>query len=55
MLSEGVPMKVVQEILGHSSYQLTANTYSHIAPELRHDAARRLDALFLEGSENVDS
>jgi integrase len=46
MISEGVPMKVVQEILGHSSYTLTANTYSHIAPELQRDAANRLDSGF---------
>jgi integrase len=46
MLAEGVPMKVVQEILGHSSYQLTANTYGHIAPDSQRDAAKRLDALF---------
>jgi integrase len=48
MLAEGVPMKVVQEILGHSSYQLTANTYGHIAPDSQRDAAKRLDALFGE-------
>jgi integrase len=47
MLAEGVPLKVVQEVLGHSSYTLTANTYSHIAPELQRDAANRLDSLFM--------
>lgn len=54
MLSEGVPMKVVQEILGHSSYQLTANTYIHIAPDLRRDAAKRLDVLFGGGVEELE-
>jgi integrase len=54
MLAEGVPMKVVQEILGHSSYQLTANTYSHIAPDLRRDAAKRLDALFGEEDRELE-
>jgi len=28
------------EILGHSSYQLTMNTYSHVAPELNNEAAQ---------------
>jgi hypothetical protein len=28
------------DILGHSSYQLTMNTYSHVAPELSSEAAR---------------
>jgi integrase len=27
-----VPARVVMDILGHSSYQLTMNTYSHVAP-----------------------
>ncbi|MGA7731122.1 MAG: tyrosine-type recombinase/integrase [Chloroflexia bacterium] len=46
LLAQGVPMKVVQEILGHSDYYLTANTYSHVVPELKREAADRLDALF---------
>lgn len=33
-------------ILGHSSYTLTAATYSHVAPELHDEAARRLDEWF---------
>ncbi len=28
------------DILGHSSYQLTMNTYSHVAPELNSEAAQ---------------
>jgi hypothetical protein len=28
------------DILGHSSYQLTMNTYSHVAPELNSQAAQ---------------
>ena len=35
-----VPARVVMDILGHSSYQLTMNTYSHVAPELNSEAAR---------------
>ncbi len=35
-----VPPRVVMEVLGHSSYQLTMNTYSHVAPELNVEAAR---------------
>ena len=39
--------KVVQELLGHSSVQLTLDTYSHLLPEmgLKERAAARLDAL----------
>ena len=35
-----VPARVVMDILGHSSYQLTMNTYSHVVPELNSEAAR---------------
>jgi integrase len=46
MLSEGVSLKVVQEILGHTSLMLTADTYSHVTPDLQRDAAKKLNALF---------
>ena len=35
-----VPARVVMDILGHSSYQPTMNTYSHVAPELNSEAAQ---------------
>ena len=35
-----VPARVVMDILGHSSYKLTMNTYSHVAPELNSEAAQ---------------
>ena len=35
-----VPARVVMDILGHASYQLTMNTYSHVAPELNNEAAQ---------------
>lgn len=43
LLSEGVPLKVVSDVLGHSSIQITADVYSHVLPELRRDAAAALD------------
>lgn len=33
------PMKVVQERLGHSSFAITADIYSHVAPDLQGQAA----------------
>jgi integrase len=33
------PMKVVQERLGHSSFAITADVYSHVAPDLQSQAA----------------
>jgi integrase len=32
LLASNVPMKVVQEILGHSQLSTTADIYSHVAP-----------------------
>ena len=44
-LKLGVPLRTVMEQLGHSQISLTANTYSHVAPELKRDAANRLGKL----------
>jgi integrase len=46
LLSLGVPAKLVQETLGHSSYQLTMDTYSHMIPSLRNEVADRMDEIF---------
>ena len=43
MLGGGVPLKVVSETLGHSSIAVTADTYAHVTPELRREAASALD------------
>jgi integrase len=45
LLVQGVHPRVVMEILGHSQISLTMNTYSHVAPQLQDDAARRMDDL----------
>ncbi|MDP9459310.1 MAG: site-specific integrase [Actinomycetota bacterium] len=42
LLQQGVPARVAMEILGHSQISLTLGTYSHVAPELAKDAARRM-------------
>lgn len=38
-LAAGVPMKVVSELLGHSSLALTADTYTSVLPAVAHAAA----------------
>jgi integrase len=45
LLSLGVHAKLVQETLGHSSYQLTMDTYSHMIPALRNEVANRMDEI----------
>lgn len=38
LLSMGVHVKVVQEILGHSNISMTADTYSHVLPSMQEEA-----------------
>jgi integrase len=57
MLSLGVHPKLVQETLGHSTFQLTMDTYSHMIPALRNEVADRMDEIFstLTKTENVST
>ena len=43
-LTLGVPLKVVQDLLGHSTIAITADTYSHLTRELQRDATDRIGA-----------
>lgn len=43
MLKQGIHPKIVQERLGHSSIQVTLDTYSHVAPGLQEAAAALFD------------
>ena len=49
MLAEGVPLRVAMEVLGHADISVTANTYSHVMPELSRDAAERVGSLLWTG------
>ena len=42
LLAQGVPARVAMQILGHSQISLTLGTYSHVVPELAHEAAERM-------------
>ena len=42
LLLQGVDVKVVATILGHSQTSLTRDTYQHVVPEIATDAARRM-------------
>lgn len=48
LLVQGVSPRVVMDLLGHSQIALTMNTYSHVIPDLRRDAARRMEDLLGE-------
>jgi integrase len=43
LLSRGVPVKVVSEMLGHASVSITLDIYSHVLPDMQESAARAMD------------
>ena len=47
MLKQGVHPKIVQERLGHSSIQITLDTYSHVAPGMQRKAAEAFDEVII--------
>jgi integrase len=47
MLTNGVPLKVVSEILGHASIVITADIYGHVSPDVSREALATLSASLL--------
>lgn len=43
MIAKGIPLKLIQETLGHSTIVITADTYGHVAPEVQRLAAIAMD------------
>lgn len=50
LLLAGVHPKIVSERLGHSSIQITLDTYSHVLPTMQKETAAKLDAMLFESS-----
>jgi integrase len=46
-LAAGVDLRVVQEMLGHSSIVLTADTYTSVLPQVAHAAAEKVATLIV--------
>ena len=44
-LENGIELKVMQELLGHSSIALTADTYSHVLKDKKREAINKLQCL----------
>ncbi len=44
-LAAGVPAKVVQERLGHSSIAITLDIYAHVLPSMQKEAAERISSV----------
>jgi len=43
LLAQGVSPRVVMEVLGHSSFALTMDTYTHVMEPFMRDAAEAMD------------
>jgi integrase len=50
LLVQGVPPRVVMELLGHSDIRLTLNTYSHVVAQLQDEAARQMSTVLWSGT-----
>jgi hypothetical protein len=53
--AQGVPLKVVSEIVGHSDIRLTQSVYAHVYDEAKSAAAAKMDSLLVDagvGAEN---
>lgn len=45
-IERGIPPKVVQELLGHSSITMTLDLYTHVLPQTKAEEIKKLDCLF---------
>jgi integrase len=46
LLAAGVDLKVISELLGHSSVAITADIYAHVLPEMQQEVVRKMDDLY---------
>ncbi|MDR1913786.1 MAG: site-specific integrase [Clostridiales bacterium] len=46
LFEQGVELLTVSRLLGHSNIAITANTYTHVMPKVKNNAAQMLDYLF---------
>lgn len=51
LLVQGVPSRVVMDVLGRSQIGVTMNTYTHVMPSLVDEAADAMDRALGTGSE----
>lgn len=53
MLAQGVPLKVIQTTLGHSTIMVTSSVYAHVLPELQQEAAAMMDRALRKPADTV--
>ena len=47
LLAQGVPLRSIMELLGHSTIGVTANTYAHVLPSAMREMADKMDAVLV--------
>jgi integrase len=45
LLEQGEDLAVVSKLLGHSSFNTTANVYAHLTRDMQRRAAARMDSI----------
>lgn len=50
LLEQGVPLKTVQALLGHSTIAVTADTYAHVTPAMERQAVAAMDTILAEAT-----
>jgi integrase len=46
LLAAKVGLKVLSELLGHSSVAITADIYAHVLPEMQQEVVKKMDDLY---------
>ena len=46
MVARGISVKIVQELMGHATVQMTLDTYTHVLPGMKADAVGQLQEFF---------
>lgn len=50
LLAQGLGARQIMDVLGHSTINLTMNTYAHVIPEMRHEAASMMEQILAVNS-----
>jgi integrase len=52
-MSLGIDLKIISEILGHSSVRITGDVYTHVSLEMQRPAAQAMDTLLRRRQANT--